>query len=166
MDIKAVAYAVARIEPDSLEYPVQTAWVNLCGKGVFNEDTYYIASNEPRNSQVPDICVVEIRFFAGGEAGIDVLIIECKRPRDNPTEVDFNELANAQLGDQLTEAMQGSHLYGAVAIGKMVKFYKMIAEPESGQKIANAVSSILQIDTQAVEVERCLLQIKRDQPMF
>jgi hypothetical protein len=125
LDIESVNYLVSAIRPDSLEGPVQSAWVNILGKGMFSENFYAIETNRQRETQYPDVIVIEVKEFMTGRAPVDILMVECKKPRPNARQRHFDELANAQLDCQLTETPNSSgFVFGAVAIGRLVRFYE------------------------------------------
>ncbi|KAI9773291.1 MAG: hypothetical protein M1839_002151 [Geoglossum umbratile] len=164
LDIKSVNYLINAITPDSLEGPVQSAWANILGKGrFFNEDSYAIETNRQRETQYPDVIVIQIIEFPAGIAPVDILMVECKRPRRNATVWHFDELANAQLDCQLTETPNASgFVFGAAAIGREVRFYEKFDKQEP-VPLHNGVYDIL---TNARDVEWWLDYMMRTGPRW
>ena len=162
LDIQSVNYLINAIEPDSLEGPVQSAWANILGKGgFFDEDCYAIETNRRRETQYPDVIVIRIIEFMTGPAPVDILMVECKRPRRNATVWHFDELANAQLDCQLTETPNSSgFVFGAAEIGRQVRFY----EKFDGQEPVPLHNGVYDILTDAEDVEWWLNYMKQTGP--
>jgi|SRR5579862_6741574 len=157
LDIKSVNYLINAIKPDSLEGPVQSAWANILGKGKFSEDFYAIETNRQRETQYPDVIVIEVKDFMTGPAPVDILMVECKRSLPNATQWHFDELANAQLDCQLTETPNSSgFVFGAAAIGRLVRFYEKF-EGRDPVPLHNGMYDIL---TNAEDVEFWLEYMK------
>lgn len=85
--------------------------------------------------------MVGIRAFSTGISGVDLLVVECKRQQENVQDTHFDDWASSQLSDQLVESINGSHIFGAVAIGNNVKFYRLNA----GESKAKSISTTLSI---------------------
>ncbi|OQD74647.1 hypothetical protein PENDEC_c010G00167 [Penicillium decumbens] len=87
------------------------------------------------------------------------LLVECKRPsRDTPLE--WHE---GQFEDDLTENLNASgRLFGAVAIGKKVRFYQFNGKAPAGQKLAQLHRDTIHMSTDSgiIEVERMMNYIK------
>ncbi|KAF8246983.1 hypothetical protein K440DRAFT_661717 [Wilcoxina mikolae CBS 423.85] len=159
LDKLAIKYAIelVTIENDTDEGPVQTAWTNIC-RHIFDTYDYLIETNHRWNTQFPDVIVVGIRGFSTGISGVDLLVVECKRQQENARDTHFDDWASSQLSDQLVESINGSHIFGAVAIGNKVKFYRLNA----GKSKAKSISTILSISEHADEVDLRLEMMKME----
>lgn len=126
-DVYCIRHLIDNIQYDgSYESAVRNAWSNICHK-LFPHRENFVVKNETKEGRVvPDLVVVHVRDFFGGPAEIPFLVIECKRKSGllRPlTFHDFDDVRISQLDDQIKEEDIHSCVYGAVAIGTLVRFY-------------------------------------------
>ncbi|KAK1148046.1 hypothetical protein N8T08_010681 [Aspergillus melleus] len=128
--IPAIALPLQAIQSNSLEDTVQRLWEAIAGAWFPVLDGYNCRSKAATltNNNMPDIVVIQICVPAHGPANRYfercILQIECKRPSlDTPTQWD-NTIKGQFLDDLVATSNASNRLYGAVAIGKKVQFFR------------------------------------------
>lgn len=123
------------IKPASAEDVVQTLWTNLLATFFPPTSPYKIAIKSAvlSDSTMPDGVIFEIRNTGTGNPRDSrallekqIFMVECKRPsKDTDSEWALNG-APAQLMHYMeqTTNVPSNRMYGAVAIGTKVKFYR------------------------------------------
>lgn len=120
------------VKPGSLEETVQSLWQTIIVEWFPARDGYKYGFKAATlaNRNQPDISVIQINALVPNPRNSNhfderqILLVECKRPSlDTPRS--WNDTLAGQLHDDLAQNINSSNrLFGAVAIGKKVKFYQ------------------------------------------
>ncbi|RDW67300.1 uncharacterized protein DSM5745_09166 [Aspergillus mulundensis] len=134
--------ALDAIKPNSIENSVQDLWQCIIGL-YFPYDQSYRHSYKASilaNNNMPDVTVIQVLAthpnadfrVAADWAERHILMIECKRPSmDTPTQWD-NTIEGQFLDDLLENLNASCKIFGAVAIGKKVKFFRFDGKKPTG----------------------------------
>lgn len=127
------ASALNLIKNDSLEETVQFLWNTIVVEWFPSSQGFRLGFKTPSlaNNNMPEVVVMEIRAvahdyeIAGNYPESQILMIECKRPSaDTPSQ--WNTALTGQFRDDLSQTLNRSErLFGALAIGKKVKFFSI-----------------------------------------
>ncbi|KAG2416353.1 hypothetical protein HFD88_007568 [Aspergillus terreus] len=119
------------VEPNSLE-TVQLVWQEIVTEWFPGREGYRWSFRGPLpvNDNIPDVTVIQIQAITPDPLASrewderQILLSNCKRPsKDTPTI--WDDTVNAQFHDDLAQTLNASEkLFGAVAIGKKVRFYR------------------------------------------
>ncbi|KAJ5799779.1 uncharacterized protein N7518_001847 [Penicillium psychrosexuale] len=101
---------------------------------------------------MPDAMIIQVKALISNPKSSEdimerqILLVECKRPsRDTP--LGWDDTITGQFLDDLSQTLNFSErLFGAVAIGKKVKFYQFDGKAQVGQQLAPLHQGILDMD--------------------
>ncbi|KAL4909675.1 hypothetical protein BDW74DRAFT_42462 [Aspergillus multicolor] len=118
------------IRPTSNEEPVQNLWQIITTTYFPTIEHYRYGFKAPvlGNSNMPDIVIFQIipdpnpaNVLSSPER--QILLVECKGPKED-TVAGWTNTINGQFDDDMSENLNASRkIFGAVAIGKKVKFF-------------------------------------------
>ncbi|KAI5777122.1 hypothetical protein EDC01DRAFT_732646 [Geopyxis carbonaria] len=172
----AIELLIFRVKTESsLEDITQTLWLNVLRRIYTELDEWIIAANLRTNTVTPDLAVERVIDYYGGVASRNCLVIECKRDLGDLQEsaIKFKvanktqAVAEGQLDSELTEAIDGTHVYGAAVHGLYIKFFLgietrgTIHEPFAPLK---ACSEILNLQENPQQITWWLNKIKEHVP--
>lgn len=117
---------------------------------------------------MPDATVIQIEEHVS--SGVDseefaerqILLVECKRPSQD-TPLGWNDTIQGQFQDDLQQTLNGSErLFGAVAIGTKLKFYRFDGHAGLGNYLSPLHQGTLDLSESGdlPEIERMLNYIK------
>ncbi|KAL3456633.1 hypothetical protein BJX64DRAFT_270331 [Aspergillus heterothallicus] len=133
--------ALQLVKPNSLEETVQMVWQLIVTEWFPGRDGYKYSFKGPSlaNGNMPDVTVIEVRAVVQNPrhtphwAERQILLVECKRPsRDTP--LGWEDTLTAQLEEDMSQTLNDSgRLFGAIAIGTKVRFYRYDGRADEGQ---------------------------------
>ena len=158
------------VQPHSLEDTVQSLWQEIVNEWFPGRHGYKWGYKAPTlaNDNMPDITVIQVMIVTANpslETGWEerqILLIECKRPsRDTP--LGWGDTINSQFKDDLAQTLNASErLYGAVAIGKKVRFYRFDGRAAPDQELVQLHPGTIDMDIEGsiTQVENMMNYIK------
>ncbi|PWY64614.1 hypothetical protein BO83DRAFT_381842 [Aspergillus eucalypticola CBS 122712] len=158
------------IKPHSLEETVQTFWQVIVGDWFRYDQGYKLGIKGPTlaNRNMPDVTVIEVMALQANPrstpdwAERQILMVECKRPSyDTPN--GWSDTIEGQFFDDLQQNLNHSEkLFGAVAIGTKVKFFRFDGKAPVHRRLTPLHRDVLdlKIPSQLVQVEDLLNYIR------
>ncbi|GKZ81324.1 hypothetical protein AnigIFM56816_005839 [Aspergillus niger] len=151
------------IKPHSLEETVQTLWQGIVHAWFPYEQHYKFGFKGATlaNRNMPDVTVIKVMALQPNPrsspdwAERQIMMIECKRPSyDTPN--GWNDTIEGQFLDDLQQTLNHSEkLFGAVAIGTKVKFFRF-----DGKAPVNRMLTPLHRDTLDLKIPSQLIQVE------
>jgi len=157
------------IDDSSLEAPVQHLWNTIIPTWFPSIEGYSMATNSAHlnNNNEPDIIVTHHYKVGVVYYGTQILLVECKPPGDAVRSHGWEDTIEGQFHDDLTATLNASaRLYGAVAIGKKVQFFKFDGREAGVTKQLTEISARLDLEANAKEIEDMLNHVKQHAPMW
>ncbi|KGO35837.1 Cytochrome b5 [Penicillium expansum] len=140
-------YTMMLMKPNSLEAAVQDVWQTIIGSWFYPSDGYKWSIKAPilANNNLPDGTVIQvIQVFQIPAATFEwiehpIFIVLCKRPSSDTPSLDWDDTMQSEFLHRLSENSNSGgteRLFGALAIGKKVKFYRFDGKTQPNQRLA------------------------------
>lgn len=158
------------VKPHSLEETVQVVWQEIVTEWFPGRHGYKwgFKGSMLANNNMPDVTVIQVRALVQNPqasqewAEHQILLVECKHPSSN-TPLGWHNTITGQFEDDLSETLNTSErLFGAVAIGKKVRFYQFNGRAPHNQKVVQLHQGTFDMDTAngITQVENMMNYIK------
>lgn len=160
------------VKQHSLEATVRSVWEEIVTEWFPGRHGYKWGFKAPTlaNNNMPDVTVIEVRALTQDIVNTEewserqIMMIECKRPSsDTPT--CWEDTIKAQFREDLSQNLNSSErIYGAVAIGKKVRFFKFDGSPSAIRELVQLHQGTIDMDAPGgIEQVECMMnRIKAD----
>jgi hypothetical protein len=137
-----IASALSAIKPDSHEEVVQMLWQLIVIEWFPSRQGYKYGFKAPllTGNNAPDVIVIQIMErvpnprASGDFTERQIMLVECKKPSAD-TPAGWENTVNGQVFDDLSASGNPSNrLFGAVAIGTKVRFYRFDGNASTRQQ--------------------------------
>ncbi|KAJ5952159.1 Cytochrome b5 [Penicillium vulpinum] len=142
----AFAYTMHLMKPDSLEAAVQDVWQTIVSQWFTSSGGYVWAIKVPILAKMPDDTVLRVTQGVQIPAGTfpliehPILLVVCKRASSDSSKapLDWDDAMQSHFLHHISETPNSEmgRLFGAVAVGTRVRFYRFDGKAELDRRLA------------------------------